>query len=56
MRKEGLEETSMSVIVLFEDYKMTKMGLAFNIFFFSRRISYAVLIIAGYQFAMNQAI
>ena len=56
MNEEGLEETASEVIVLFEEYKMKKSAISFNIIFFIRRLLYAMTIIFGYEYNMPQAI
>ena len=56
MNEEGLEETASEVIVLFEEYKMKKSAISFNIIFFIRRLLYAMTIIFGYKYNMPQAI
>ena len=56
MKEDGLEETAPEVIVLFEEYKMNKFSICFNVIFFIRRLLYAMTIIFGYKYNMPQAI
>ena len=56
MKQNGLEETASEVIVLFEEYKMNKLSICFNILFFMRRLLYAMTIIFGYEYNTAQAI
>ena len=56
MKEDGLEETAPEVIVLFEEYKMNKFSICFNVIFLARRLLYAMTIIFGYKYSIPQAI
>lgn len=56
IKKGLLEDVAGTVIVLFEDYKLTKWSLLFNVFFFFRRFIYAAIIIFAVDYLLIQAI
>ena len=56
MKEDDINEIASKVLVLFEEYKMSKFSICFYIIFFTRRLLYAMTIIFGYEYNMSQAI